>query len=133
MVCTTCTLKRQHGLLSDLELYHSILKPIGDEENILKSFMTFDITPPRPVFRVVVESQIVAPPTIPLSQWHSHYLNLWPWLWYHFSDNELCHSTSKPIGNEEDTLKSFMVFDITSHESIFRVVVRSQIVVPQHL
>ena len=24
------------------------------------------------------------------------------------SDCELCHSTSKPIGDEEDTLKSFM-------------------------
>ena len=29
------------------------------------------------------------------------------------SDHELCYSTSKPIGDEEDTLKSFMAFNIT--------------------
>ena len=46
------------------------------------------------------------------------------------SDCELCHSTSKPIGDEEDILKSFMTFDITSREPVFRVVVRNQIVVP---
>ena len=38
-------------------------------------------------------------------------------------DYELCHFTSKPIGDEEDTLKSFMAFDITPRESVFRVVV----------
>ena len=46
-------------------------------------------------------------------------------------DCELCHFTSKPIGDEEDTLKSFMTFNITLHEPVFRVVVWSQIVVPQ--
>ena len=46
------------------------------------------------------------------------------------SDRELCHSTSKPIGNEEDTLKSFMGFNITPCEHVFRVIVGSQIVVP---
>ena len=46
-------------------------------------------------------------------------------------DCELCHFTSKPIGDEEDTLKSFMAFNITLHEPVFRVVVWSQIVVPQ--
>ena len=46
-------------------------------------------------------------------------------------DRELCHSTLKPIGDEEDTLKSFMAFNITSHELVFRVVVGSQIVVLQ--
>ena len=45
------------------------------------------------------------------------------------SDRELRHSISKLIGDEEGTLKSFIVFDITSRGSIFRVVVRSQIVV----
>ena len=29
---------------------------------------------------------------------------------------KLCHSTSKPISDQEDTLKSFMAFNITSHE-----------------
>ena len=46
------------------------------------------------------------------------------------SDHELCHSTSKPISDEEDALKSFMAFNITSREPVFRVVVGSQIVVP---
>ena len=46
-------------------------------------------------------------------------------------DRELCHSTLKPIGDEEDTLKFFMVFDITTCEPVFRVVVGSQIVVLQ--
>ena len=46
-------------------------------------------------------------------------------------NHELCHSTSKPIGDEEDTFKSFMTFDIMSREPIFRVVVGNQIVVPQ--
>jgi len=41
------------------------------------------------------------------------------------SDHELCHCTSKPIGNEKDTLKSFMAFNNTSCEPIFRVVVGS--------
>ena len=51
---------------------------------------------------------------------------------YHINnltDHELCHSTLKPIGDEQDTLKSFMTFDITSCGSVFRVVVGSQIVV----
>ena len=47
------------------------------------------------------------------------------------SDYELCHSTSKPISNKEDTLKSFIDFDITSCGPVFRVVVGSQIVIPQ--
>ena len=46
------------------------------------------------------------------------------------SGRELCHSTSKPIGVEEDTLKSFMAFVITPHRPVFRMVVASQIVVP---
>ena len=49
---------------------------------------------------------------------------------YHLLDRELCHSTSKPIGEEEDTLKSFMAFDIIPRGLIFRVAVESQIVVP---
>ena len=47
------------------------------------------------------------------------------------SNRELYHSTSKPIGDEEETLKSFIAFDIIPHGSIFRVVVGSQIMVPQ--
>ena len=47
------------------------------------------------------------------------------------SDCELCHSISKPIGDEKDTLKSFMTFDITLRGPIFRVVVGSQIMVSQ--
>ena len=116
----------------DRELCHSTSKPIGDEEDKLKSFMSFDITSHRPVFRVVLGSQIVVPSTIPRSQWHPCDLNPWPWLWYHLLDCELCHSTSKPIGDEKVTLKSFMSFDITPSGSIFRVVVGSQTVVPQY-
>ena len=33
----------------DSELCHSTLKPNGDKEDILKSFITFDITPHGPV------------------------------------------------------------------------------------
>ena len=51
--------------MSDQELCHSISKPIGDEKNTLKSFMTFDITQCGPVFRMVVGSQIVVPPNNP--------------------------------------------------------------------
>ena len=40
-------------------------------------------------------------------------------------DSELCHSTLKPIGDEEDTLKSFMAFHITQRVPVFRVVVGS--------
>ena len=47
------------------------------------------------------------------------------------SNRELYHSTSKPIGDEEETLKSFIAFDIIPRGSIFRVVVGSQIMVPQ--
>ena len=47
------------------------------------------------------------------------------------SNRELCHSTSKPISDEEDTLKSFMAFDIKPHGLVFRVVVGSEIVVSQ--
>ena len=50
-----------------------------------------------------------------------------------YVDHELCHSTSKPIGDEESTLKSFMAFDIIARRPIFRVVVRSQIVVPSKM
>ena len=50
---------------------------------------------------------------------------------YRVSDYELCHSTSKPISDEEGRLKSFMAFDITPRGPIFRVVVGSQIVIPQ--
>ena len=53
--------------MSDSELCHSTSKPIDDEENTLKSFMTFDITTRRPIFKVVVGSQIVVLPTIPPS------------------------------------------------------------------
>ena len=49
------------------------------------------------------------------------------------SDRELCHSPSKPIGDEEGILKSFIAFDITSHGLVFRVVVGSQIMVPPTL
>ena len=54
--------------MSDRELCHSISKPFDDEEDTLKSFMVFDITLREPIFRVVVESQIVISPTIPPSQ-----------------------------------------------------------------
>ena len=50
---------------------------------------------------------------------------------FSLSDRELCHSTSKPIDDEEDTLKSFMTFDITPHGPVFRMIVGSRIVVPQ--
>ena len=54
--------------MSDHELCHSISKLIGDEEDTLKSFMAFDITPREPVFRVVVGSQIVVSPTKSMSE-----------------------------------------------------------------
>ena len=57
-------------ILSDHELYHLTSKPISDEKDTFKSFMTFDIIPCMPVFIMVVESQIVVPPTSPPSQWH---------------------------------------------------------------
>ena len=117
--------------LSDRELCRFTLKPIDNEEGTLKSYMAFDITPCRLVFRVVVGSQIVVPPTIPPSQWHSRDSNPWSWLWYHLSDRELCHSSSKPISDKEDTLKSSMAFDITPLGPIFRVIVGSQIESPQ--
>ena len=44
------------------------LKLIDDEEDTLNSFMVFDITLRWPVFKVTIRSQIVVPPTIPLSQ-----------------------------------------------------------------
>ena len=47
------------------------------------------------------------------------------------SDRDLCHSNSKLISDEKDMLKSFMTFDITPCGPAFRVVVGSQIVVPQ--
>ena len=119
--------------LSDRKLCHSISKLIGDEEDTLKSFMAFNITPRGLVFRVVVGSQIVVSPTIPPSQWHTYDSNPWTWLWYHLLDCKLCHSTSKPIGDEEDTLKSFIAFDIKPGGPVFRVVVRSQILVSQQL
>ena len=123
-------LSTQKLLLSDRKLWYFTSKPIDDEEDILKSFMAFDITPRGPVFRVVVGSQIVVLLTIFPSQWHPCDSNPWPSLWYHLSGREMCHSTSKPIGDEEDTLKSFMAFNITPRGLIFRVVVGSQIVVP---
>ena len=53
------------------------------------------------------------------------------YIYIYMSNRELCHSTSKPISDEEDTLKSFMAFDIKPHGLVFRVVVGSEIVVPQ--
>ena len=47
------------------------------------------------------------------------------------SNRELYHSTSKPINDEEDTLKSFMKFDIMPWGPVFRMIVGSRIVVPQ--
>ena len=49
---------------------------------------------------------------------------------FNLLDHELCHSNSKLISDEEDTLKSFMAFDITPRMPVFRMVVGSQIVVP---
>ena len=49
-----------------------------------------------------------------------HAINMIPML---LSDHELCHFISKPIDDEEDTLKSFMAFDIMLHGFVFRVVV----------
>ena len=57
-------------ILSDHELYHLTSKPISDEKDTFKSFMTFDIMPCMPVLIMVIESQIVVPPTSPPSQWH---------------------------------------------------------------
>ena len=48
-------------------------------------------------------------------------------------DCKLCHSTSKSIDDEEDTLKPFMTFSITPCESIFRVIVDGQIMVPHQI
>ena len=56
------------SFLLDHELCYCTSKLIGNEEDILKSFMAFDITPRGSIFRVVVGSQIVVLPTIPISQ-----------------------------------------------------------------
>ena len=53
-------------LLSDRDRCHFTLKLIGNEEVILKSFMTLDIMPHGPIFRVVVRSQIMNPWQLPL-------------------------------------------------------------------
>jgi len=42
--------------MSNRELCHFTLKSIGNEEDILKYFMAFNITPDGPVFKVVVRS-----------------------------------------------------------------------------
>lgn len=47
---------------------------------------------------------------------------------HYFSKNIYC-SISKLIGDKIDTFKSFKAFDITSHMPVFKVAVRSQIVV----
>ena len=49
------------------------------------------------------------------------------------SDCKLCHSISKSIGDEEDTLKSFMAFNITPCESVFRLIVEGQIVISHQI
>lgn len=41
--------------------------------------------------------------------------------------------TINPIGDEKNTLRSFMAFNITSYKSVFRVVIGSQIVVIQQI
>ena len=48
-------------------------------------------------------------------------------------NRKLCYSISKPISNKEDTLKSFITFDITPYMPIFRMVVGSQIVTPKQI
>ena len=73
------------------------------------------------------------PLTIFPSQWHSCDSNSWPWLWYRLSELELCYFTSKLISDEENTLKSFMIFDIKLCTPVFRVVVGSRTVVPKQL
>ena len=116
--------------LLDHELFYSTSNSIGDEEDTLKSFMTFNIIPRRPVFKVVVGSWIVV-----LQQSLPH--NDTPSTWTHDLSSytiyrivKLSYSTSKPIiGNEKDTLKSFIAFDITSCKSNFRVVIGIQIMV----
>ena len=45
---------------------------------------------------------------------------------------ELCYSTSNPVGDEEDTFKFFMAFDIMLYGLVLKVVVGGQIVVPQN-
>ena len=47
------------------------------------------------------------------------------------SDRKLYHFTSKSIGDKDDSLKSFITFNIISRKPIFRVVVGSQIMVSQ--
>ena len=91
-----------------------------------KTYLNLLWPPRKSVFKVVVGSQIMVPPTIPHSQWHSRYSNPWAWLWYHLSDRELCYSTSKSIGNKEDILKSFMTFDITLLGSVFKFLTHSK-------
>ena len=91
-------------IMLDRELCYFTLKSIGDEEEILKSFMSFNIALRKP---------IVVPPTITLmmmlSQLQPMTLVLIPLV-----NCELCHSTSKLINDEKNTLKSFRAFDIAS-------------------
>ena len=44
------------------------LKPIGDEEDRLESFIVFYITPHDPIFRAVIGSQNMVLPTILVSR-----------------------------------------------------------------
>ena len=94
--------------------------------------MTFNIRPRELVFfRMIVESRIVVPQqSLPhndtlLTRIHDLISNT-------ICQTTSCHSTSKSISDKEDTLKSYMAFDITPCGPNFRVVVESRIVVPQH-
>lgn len=48
--------------MSDHELYHYTVKPIGDEEDTFQSFIAFDIIPCKFIFRAAVRSRILVPP-----------------------------------------------------------------------
>ena len=57
--------------LLDHELYYSTSKLIFDDEDTLKSFIAFNKTPRKPVFRMVIGSQIVITPTVSINYlWH---------------------------------------------------------------
>ena len=117
--------------MSDRELCHSTSKPIVDEEDILKSFMTFDITPHEPAFRVVVENQIMVP------QQSLPHNNTLVTQTYDIGSDTICWTMSYVILPQNQlvmgkTLKFFMAFDIMLYGLVLKVVVGGQIVVPQN-
>ena len=94
------------------------LKPIGNEEDILKSFMMFDITPRGPIFKVVVGSQIVVPQ-------QSLAYNDTPMIWTHnLGSDTICRIVSCAIPTQNQlvmrkTYSNLLWHSTSHHVSLF--------------